>query len=280
MIGIGDMSGDVFGNGMLLSRHIRLLGAFNHQHIFLDPDPDAEASYQERERLFGLPRSGWSDYDPALISTGGGVYSRAAKSIPVTPEVSALLGLKGERVTPNELIQAMLRAPVDLFWNGGIGTYVKASHETHEQVSDKANDALRVDASELRCRVVGEGGNLGFTQLARVEFALQGGMIYTDAIDNSAGVDCSDHEVNIKILLDKIVADGDMTRKQRNQLLVDMTDDVADWCWRTIIRRLRRSASWLPAVHRDSMSRRDSSICWSRRAPSIDASKACQTRRG
>ncbi len=227
VIGVGDMSGDVFGNGMLLSRHIRLLGAFNHKHIFLDPDPDAEASYRERERLFRLPRSGWSDYDPALISTGGGVHSREAKSIPLTPEVSALLGLKGGHVTPNELIQAMLRTPVDLFWNGGIGTYVKASHESHEQVSDKANDALRVDASELVCRVVGEGGNLGFTQLARVEFALQGGKIYTDAIDNSAGVDCSDHEVNIKILLDKIVADGDMTGKQRNQLLVDMTDDVA-----------------------------------------------------
>ena len=227
VVGIGDMSGDVFGNGMLLSRHIRLVGAFNHKHIFLDPDPNAEVSYRERERLFGLPRSGWSDYDRSLISTGGGVYARDAKSIVVTPEVAGLLGLRVERITPNEMISAMLRAPVDLLWNGGIGTYVKASYESDEQARDKANDAVRIDASELNCRVVGEGGNLGLTQLARTEFALNGGSIYTDAIDNSAGVDCSDHEVNIKILLDKIVADGDMTGKQRNKLLVDMTDDVA-----------------------------------------------------
>ena len=227
VIGIGDMSGDVFGNGMLLSPGIRLLGAFNHQHIFLDPSPDAAASFAERARLFSQPRSSWSDYDARLISPGGGVYAREAKSIEVSPEVKAMLGLKADRVTPNDMIRAMLTAAVDLLWNGGIGTYVKASTESHEQARDKANDGLRVDAAELRCRVVGEGGNLGFTQLARVEFALNGGHIYTDAIDNSAGVDCSDHEVNIKILLDKLVAGGDLTTKQRNLLLSEMTDDVA-----------------------------------------------------
>ena len=227
VIGIGDMSGDVFGNGMLLSRQIRLVGAFNHRHIFLDPDPDPEASFAERERLFGLPRSGWSDYDRHLISPGGGVYSRDAKAIVVTPEVQRMLGIKDARLTPNDLIRALLKAPVDLLWNGGIGTYVKASSESQEQAHDKANDGVRIDATQLRCRVVGEGGNLGFTQLARVEFAMHGGHIYTDAIDNSGGVDCSDHEVNIKILLDKIVADGDMTTKQRNELLAEMTDEVA-----------------------------------------------------
>jgi glutamate dehydrogenase len=226
VIGIGDMSGDVFGNGMLLSRHIRLLGAFNHRHIFLDPDPDAVRSFEERARLFRLPRSSWSDYDRRLISTGGGIHARDAKSIALSPEVRAMLGLKAERSTPTDLIRAMLKAPVDLLWNGGIGTYVKASFEQQEHANDKANDALRVDAVDLRCRVVGEGGNLGFTQLARVEFATSGGLIYTDAIDNSAGVDCSDHEVNIKILLNKMISDGDLTTKQRNRLLVEMTDDV------------------------------------------------------
>ncbi|MGB5561224.1 MAG: NAD-glutamate dehydrogenase, partial [Sedimenticolaceae bacterium] len=227
VMGIGDMSGDVFGNGMLLSRHIRLLGAFNHKHVFLDPNPDAETSFIERERLFNMPGSGWSDYGRHLISEGGGVYAREAKSIALTPEVQAMLGLKVARMTPNDLIRAMLKASVDLLWNGGIGTYVKATSETDDQARDKANDGVRVDAAELHCRVIGEGGNLGLTQLARVEFALRGGLVYTDAIDNSAGVDCSDHEVNIKILLDKIVANGDMTTKQRNQLLVEMTDDVA-----------------------------------------------------
>jgi glutamate dehydrogenase len=227
VVGIGDMSGDVFGNGMLLSPHIRLVAAFNHRHIFLDPDPDPQASFAERSRLFALPRSAWSDYDRHLISNGGGIHARDAKSIEVTAEVRALLGLEQERATPNELIRAILKAPVDLLWNGGIGTYVKAASETHAQVSDKSNDALRVDANELRCRVVGEGGNLGFTQLARVEYAANGGQIYTDAIDNSAGVDCSDHEVNIKILLNGILANGDMTLKQRNGLLAEMTDEVA-----------------------------------------------------
>ncbi|MCB1800231.1 MAG: NAD-glutamate dehydrogenase [Gammaproteobacteria bacterium] len=227
VVGIGDMSGDVFGNGMLLSPHIKLVAAFNHRHIFIDPDPDPAVSFAERERLFRLPRSSWSDYDRSLISQGGGVYARTAKSITLEANAQRLFGLTRGRVTPNELISAILRAQVDLLWNGGIGTYVKSSQESHIQAHDKTNDDLRVNASELRCRVIGEGGNLGLTQLARIEFALRGGLLYTDAIDNSAGVDCSDHEVNIKILLDQIVADGDMTGKQRNRLLSDMTDDVA-----------------------------------------------------
>jgi glutamate dehydrogenase len=225
--GIGDMSGDVFGNGMLLSRHIKLVGGFDHRHIFLDPDPDPTVSFKERERLFALPRSSWADYDKALISAGGGVFPRSAKSIPLSPEVRRVLGVAAAALTPNELIRAMLRAPVDLLWNGGIGTYVKARGETHADVGDKTNDAVRIDAAELRCRVVGEGGNLGFTQRGRIEYALNGGLINTDAIDNSAGVDCSDHEVNIKILVNAVVADGDMTDKQRNTLLAEMTDEVA-----------------------------------------------------
>src|SRR5215207_1974134 len=228
VVGIGDMSGDVFGNGMLLSRHIKLLGAFNHLHIFLDPDPDPEKSFQERERLFGLARSSWTDYDEDLISEGGGIFPRTAKSIPLSEQVREMLGIEAESMTPTELISAMLEAEVDLLWNGGIGTYVKASSETNAEVGDRANDALRVDGNELRCRVVGEGGNLGFTQMGRIEYALSGGRIYMDAIDNSAGVDCSDHEVNIKILLDAIVESGDMTEKQRNELLASMTDEVGD----------------------------------------------------
>jgi len=227
VVGIGDMSGDVFGNGMLLSRHIKLVGAFNHLHIFLDPDPDPESSFQERQRLFALPRSNWTDYDKKLISAGGGVYARSLKSITLSAEVKTLFGIKVDRLTPNELISYLLKAPVDLLWNGGIGTYVKAESETHENVGDKANESVRVNGNELRCKVVGEGGNLGFTQLGRVEYAAKGGLLYTDAIDNSAGVDCSDHEVNIKILLDQVVANGEMTEKQRNRLLVNMTDEVA-----------------------------------------------------
>jgi glutamate dehydrogenase len=226
--GIGDMSGDVFGNGVLLSRRIKLVGAFDHRHVFLDPDPDPEASFGERERLFKLPRSTWADYDPKLISNGGGVFPRTAKSIALAPQVRRALGVEASSLPPNEVIRALLCAPVDLLWNGGIGTFVKASHETHAGVGDKTNDPIRVDASELRCRVVGEGGNLGFTQLGRIEYALVGGWIYTDFIDNSGGVDCSDHEVNIKVLLDQIVADGDVTEKLRNQLIADMTDEVAD----------------------------------------------------
>ena len=225
--GVGDMSGDVFGNGMLLSRHILLIGAFDHRHVFLDPNPDAAESFAERERLFQLPGSSWADYDPALISPGGGVFPRTAKSVPLSAEAQAALGVEAESLTPSELIHALLHAPVDLLWNGGIGTYVKAKDEGHAEVGDRANDAVRVNAEELRCRVVGEGGNLGFTQRARVAYARAGGRIYMDAIDNSAGVDCSDHEVNIKILLDTIVADGDLTGEQRNAILAEMGDEVA-----------------------------------------------------
>jgi glutamate dehydrogenase len=230
VVGIGDMSGDVFGNGLLRSPHLRLVAAFDHRHVFLDPHPDPGVAYAERLRLFELPRSSWADYDPALVSTGGGVYARSLKSVPITPEVREVLGLDGdvERLRPDDLISAILRAPVDLLWNGGIGTYVKASSETHADVGDRSNDAVRVDANRLRCRIVGEGGNLGLTQLARVEYAINGGLIYTDAIDNSAGVDCSDHEVNIKVVLDQLVRDGELTVKQRNDVLVEMTDDVAE----------------------------------------------------
>ena len=228
VVGIGDMSGDVFGNGMLLSEHIRLVAAFDHRHIFLDPSPDAAASHAERKRLFELPRSSWADYDTSLISEGGGVFPRAAKSIALSPEVREALDVDAESLTPSELMSAILRAPVDLLWNGGIGTYVKAKSETHADVGDKANDALRVNGSELRAKVVGEGGNLGFTQRGRIEFALSGGRVNTDAIDNAGGVNCSDHEVNIKVLLDTVVAEGDMTVKQRNALLAEMTDAVAE----------------------------------------------------
>jgi glutamate dehydrogenase len=227
VVGIGDMGGDVFGNGMLLSEKIRLVGAFNHMHIFLDPDPDTAASFKERQRLFNLPRSSWGDYERRLISKGGGIFSRADKSISLTAEVQKMLDITDKKLTPNELIQAMLKAPVDLLWNGGIGTYVKSKGESNAQVSDRANDSLRINGSELRCKVVGEGGNLGFTQLGRIEYAAKG-RIYTDAIDNAAGVNCSDHEVNIKILLNKLVEQGDMTGKQRDALLAKMTDEVGE----------------------------------------------------
>ncbi|MGB0733586.1 MAG: NAD-glutamate dehydrogenase domain-containing protein, partial [Pontibacterium sp.] len=227
VIGIGDMAGDVFGNGMLLSEHIRLCAAFNHMHIFVDPDPDAAASYQERQRMFALPRSSWEDYDESLISAGGGVFSRASKWLDISPQMQARFDIKESRLTPNDLISALLKAPVDLIWNGGIGTYVKASHESHGDVGDKANDGLRINGKDLRCRVLGEGGNLGFTQLGRIEFCAQGGKSNTDFIDNAGGVDCSDHEVNIKILLNEIVAKQDMTVKQRNNLLREMTDEVS-----------------------------------------------------
>ena len=226
VVGIGDMSGDVFGNGMLLSRHIKLLGAFDHRHVFLDPDPDPEASFKERERLFNLPRSSWADYDRNLLSKGGGIYARSAKSVTLTPEVKKVLGVDANTLTPTDLIRALLKAPVDLLYNGGIGTYVKATNQTHTDVGDRANDAIRVNGGELRCKVVAEGGNLGLTQLGRIEYALNGGKINTDAIDNSAGVDCSDHEVNIKILLNSVVAEGRMNGEQRNKLLAEMTDEV------------------------------------------------------
>ncbi|MGH8704640.1 MAG: NAD-glutamate dehydrogenase domain-containing protein, partial [Burkholderiales bacterium] len=225
--GIGDMSGDVFGNGMLLSRHIRLVAAFDHRHIFIDPDPDAAKSFAERERLFNLPRSSWADYDAKLISRGGGVWPRSAKSIPLSPEARRVLGVEPAQLAPNELVSAILKAPVDLLYNGGIGTYVKSSRQSHAEVGDKASDAVRVNGKDLRCKVLAEGGNLGMTQLGRIEYALGGGRLYTDAIDNSAGVDCSDHEVNIKILLDAAVREGELTEKQRNQLLAHMTDEVA-----------------------------------------------------
>ena len=224
--GIGDMSGDVFGNGMLLSEHIQLVVAFDHRHIFIDPNPDVARSFAERQRLFNLPRSSWDDYDKSLISQGGGVYPRSAKSITLSPEARTVIGITAEELTPVELLKAILQAPVDLLYNGGIGTYVKASFETHAQVGDKASDAFRVNGGELRCKVVAEGGNLGCTQNGRIEYAQKGGLIYTDAIDNSAGVDCSDHEVNIKILLGSVVEAGDLTLKQRNDLLASMTDEV------------------------------------------------------
>jgi glutamate dehydrogenase len=232
-VGIGDMSGDVFGNGMLCSEHIRLVAAFDHRDVFLDPDPDAATSFAERKRMFDLPRSSWQDYDTSLISEGGGVYPRSLKSIPISPQVRRALGLDDTvtKLTPAELMKRILQAPVELLWNGGIGTYVKGSDETHADAGDKANDAIRVDGREVRARCVGEGGNLGLTQLGRIEYAevgaeRQGGAINTDFIDNSAGVDTSDHEVNIKILLDRVVADGDLTEKQRNHLLAEMTDEV------------------------------------------------------
>ncbi|MEV7613560.1 NAD-glutamate dehydrogenase [Streptomyces sp. NPDC089799] len=233
VVGVGDMSGDVFGNGMLLSEHIRLVAAFDHRHIFIDPHPDAAVSYAERRRLFELPRSSWAEYDTALLSAGGGIHPRTAKSIPVNAQMREALGIEDgvTKMTPAELMQAVLAAPVDLLWNGGIGTYVKASSESHTDVGDKANDAIRVNGQDLRVKVVGEGGNLGLTQLGRIEYARtgaggEGGRINTDAIDNSAGVDTSDHEVNIKILLNALVTDGDMTLKQRNKLLAEMTDEV------------------------------------------------------
>jgi glutamate dehydrogenase len=226
-VGCGDMSGDVFGNGMLLSEHIRLVGAFNHLHIFVDPSPDAATSFKERRRLFDLPRSSWSDYDAKLISKGGGVFDRSAKSIDLTPEIQELYGITSNKVPPNELLKAMLLAEVDLLWFGGIGTYIKSSDEDHADAGDRANDPIRVDGRDLRCKVVGEGANLGVTQFGRIEFAQNDGRINTDFIDNSAGVDTSDHEVNIKIALGDVVQRGDMTMKQRDTLLAKMTDEVS-----------------------------------------------------
>jgi glutamate dehydrogenase len=228
-VGIGDMSGDVFGNGMLLSRHIRLVAAFDHRHIFIDPTPDAERSFMERERMFALPRSSWEDYDRALISAGGGIWPRSAKSIPLSNEARTALGLDAEapdQLSPADLMSAILRAPVDLLWNGGIGTYVKASAETHADVGDRANNLLRINGNEMRCKVVGEGGNLGLTQRGRIEAAHHGVLLNTDFIDNSAGVDTSDHEVNIKILLNDAVKRGEMSNEERNALLAQMTDEV------------------------------------------------------
>ncbi len=228
VVGVGDMSGDVFGNGMLLSPAIRLVAAFDHRHIFVDPDPDPAISFAERQRLFALPRSSWADYGKDLLSPGGKVFERKAKTITLTPEICRRFALSKERMTPAELASQLLRAEVDLLWFGGIGTFVKAADETHAEAGDRANDGVRVDAEALRCKVVGEGANLGVTQLGRIAYAARGGRINTDFIDNSAGVDCSDHEVNIKILTDAVVAEGDLTAKQRNALLVEMTEEVGN----------------------------------------------------
>ena len=234
-VGVGDMSGDVFGNGMLLSEKTALIAAFDHRHIFIDPDPNIEKSFAERKRLFDLPRSSWDDYDRKLISQGGGVFPRTQKSIKLTPEIKRALDVDVDSLAPHDLIRAIVLAPVELFWNGGIGTYVKASTERHADAFDRANDPVRVNGNELRCKIIGEGGNLGLTQRGRIEFAAGGGRINTDFIDNSAGVDCSDHEVNIKILLGAVVDAGDMTGKQRDQLLARMTDEVAELCLRNNI---------------------------------------------
>ena len=228
VLGIGDMGGDVFGNGLLLSDQAQLVAAFNHAHIFIDPTPDTAKSFLERKRLFEMPRCTWSDYNRECISEGGGVYSRMAKSIAISPQMKVAFNISDSALTPNDLIKKLLQSPVDLIWNGGIGTYVKGSAQTHADVGDKANDALRVNGAELKCKVFGEGGNLGMTQLGRVEFALHGGACNTDFIDNAGGVDCSDHEVNIKILLQGITQAGDLTLKQRNILLGEMTDAVAE----------------------------------------------------
>lgn len=227
VVGIGDLSGDVFGNGVLLSPCLKLVAAFNHMHIFIDPNPDTKRSFKERKRMFALPRSAWSDYKTECISAGGGIFSRYAKSIKISSEMKVMLDITDDQLSPNELVTAILKAPVDLLWNGGIGTYVKATEETNADAGDRANDSVRINGADLRARAVAEGGNLGLTQLGRVEFALSGGLINTDFIDNAAGVDCSDHEVNIKILLNAIVESGDLTEKQRNSLLASMTDEVA-----------------------------------------------------
>ncbi|MFI6518775.1 NAD-glutamate dehydrogenase [Spirillospora sp. NPDC050679] len=287
VVGIGDMSGDVFGNGMLLSEHIKLVAAFDHRHVFIDPDPDPAASFQERKRLFALPRSSWADYDAKLISRGGGVFPRTAKSIKLTPQIRAALGIDAEvkALTPFELIRAALRAPVDLLWNGGIGTYVKAASENNADVGDKANDPVRVDGAELRCKVVGEGGNLGLTQLGRIEFARAGGLVNTDFIDNSAGVDTSDHEVNIKILLDQVVRDGELTRKQRDNLLYEMTDEVGslvlrdNYAQNVVLAATRAQAPAMLHVHARFMRKLERDGGLKRRLESLPDDKALAERR-
>lgn len=251
VVGIGDMGGDVFGNGMLLSEHTCLVAAFNHIHIFVDPSPDPEASFLERKRLFELPRSSWADYENRLISQGGGIFSRSTKAIEISAEMRQRFEIDATVLTPDELISALLKASVDLLWNGGIGTYVKASSESNGDVGDKANDALRVDACDLNCKVIGEGGNLGFSQLARIEYALSGGRINTDFIDNAAGVDCSDHEVNIKILLNSVIASGELTTKQRNRLLSEMTDSVAT----SVLKNNYRQVQAISLAEKESLNR-------------------------
>ncbi|MCC6952634.1 MAG: NAD-glutamate dehydrogenase [Deltaproteobacteria bacterium] len=253
VVGIGDMSGDVFGNGLIISKHAKLLGAFDHRQIFVDPNPDCAISFEERKRLFELPRSSWSDYNKALISQGGGVFPRDSKSIPVTPEMRVALGIAAtiESLTGQELIQAILRAPVDLLWNGGIGTYVKAPFEDHSHAADRANDDVRIDATELRARAVAEGGNLGFTQLGRTSYAEEGGHINTDAIDNSGGVDLSDHEVNLKILLSAPVRRGELTVEERTKLLLECVDEVCE----SVIARNRAQSTAISLIVEKSSSR-------------------------
>ncbi|WP_067488482.1 NAD-glutamate dehydrogenase [Actinomadura hibisca] len=287
VVGIGDMSGDVFGNGMLLSEHTKLVAAFDHRHVFIDPDPDPAASFRERQRLFALPRSSWADYDAKLISKGGGVFPRTAKSIKLTPQIRTALGIDAEvkALTPFELIRAALKAPVDLLWNGGIGTYVKAATENNADVGDKANDPVRVDGAELRCKVVGEGGNLGLTQLGRIEFARAGGLVNTDFIDNSAGVDTSDHEVNIKILLDQVVRDGELTRKQRDTLLYGMTDEVGslvlrdNYAQNVVLAATRAQASAMLHVHARFMRKLERDGSLKRRLEFLPDDKALAERR-
>ncbi len=285
-VGIGDMSGDVFGNGMLCSEHTRLVAAFDHRDIFLDPTPDAEASYAERRRLFEKPRSSWQDYDTDLISEGGGVFPRSLKSITLNDQIRTALGIEDDvsSMTPAELMKTILQAPVDLLWNGGIGTYVKAASETHAEAGDKANDPIRIDGRELRAKCVGEGGNLGLTQLGRIEYAERGGRLNTDFIDNSAGVDTSDHEVNIKILLDKVVADGDLTEKQRNQLLSEMTDEVAHLVLRDNYEQnlsMANAAAHAPGllhVHEDWMKRLERNGVLNREVEGLPSSRQVRRR--
>ena len=282
--GVGDMSGDVFGNGLLRSSATQLVAAFDHRHIFIDPTPDPALSFKERERLFALPRSSWADYESRLISAGGGIWPRNVKSIALSPQIKALLQIEEDALEPNLLIQAILKAPVDLLYNGGIGTYVKAASQSHTDASDRANDPVRIDGRELRCKVFAEGGNLGMTQSGRIEYALNGGRIHTDAIDNSAGVDCSDHEVNIKILLNRIVAGGDLTLKQRNTLLAEMTEDVGHLVLRdnelqTLALSLEhdQAASLLP-VHQRFMQRMEAVGKLSRRLEYLPTDSQCLER--
>lgn len=245
-VGIGDMSGDVFGNGMLYSESIQLIAAFDHRHIFIDPNPDPVQSFQERKRLFKLPRSSWGDYNRQLISKGGGVFERTIKSITLSPEIKNCLQISANQLEPNQLIQAILRAPVDLLWNGGIGTYVKSSQELHVEIGDKLNDFTRIDANELRCRVVGEGGNLGFTHQARIEYALKKGAIYTDFIDNAGGVNCSDHEVNLKILFNELIQVGRLNERSRKRALLSVEKEIE----RLILQDNRRQAQAIDFMHR------------------------------
>ena len=267
--GIGDMSGDVFGNGMLQSPRIRLLAAFDHRHIFIDPDPDAAASFAERARMFALPASSWQDYNASLISPGGGVYPRASKSIELSPEGARMLGLKESRPTPPQVVQAILRMPVDLLWNGGIGTYVKASSESHEDVGDRASNALRINGRDLRCKIIGEGGNLGLTQRGRIEYAQTGGRCNTDFIDNSGGVECSDREVNIKILLSEAVSAGELRMPARNRLLERMTDEIAELVLRTNAQQVQ-AISVLASRSIERINENASLLRWLERAGLLD----------